>query len=65
MLGKCVFAALIRGRGISTEHPAGSSGFQGVEVKTANPEFRVKARKGYSYGPGEATRSAAAGTGPG
>jgi VWFA-related protein len=34
-----------------SEHPAGSSGFQTVEVKTANPELRVKARKGYSYGP--------------
>ncbi len=34
-----------------SEHPAGSAGFQTVEVKTANPEFRVKARKGYSYGP--------------
>jgi VWFA-related protein len=34
-----------------SEHPAGSSGFQSVEVKTANPELRVKARKGYSYGP--------------
>jgi VWFA-related protein len=34
-----------------SEHPAGSSGFQNVEVKTVNPELRVKARKGYSYGP--------------
>jgi VWFA-related protein len=34
-----------------SEHPAGSSGFQKVEVKTVNPEFRVKPRMGYSYGP--------------
>jgi VWFA-related protein len=34
-----------------SEHPAGSKGFQAVEVKTVNPEFRVKARKGYSYSP--------------
>jgi VWFA-related protein len=33
-----------------SEHPAGSSGFQKVEVKTVNPEFRVKAREGYSWG---------------
>jgi VWFA-related protein len=33
-----------------SEHPAGSSGFQRVEVKTANPELRVKAREGYSWG---------------
>jgi VWFA-related protein len=37
-----------------SEHPGGSAGFQSVEVKTANPEFRVKARKGYSYGPAPA-----------
>ncbi|HEX4963382.1 MAG TPA: VWA domain-containing protein [Thermoanaerobaculia bacterium] len=30
--------------------PAGKSGFQEVDVKTTNPEFRVKARKGYDYG---------------
>jgi len=30
--------------------PAGKSGFQEVEVKTTNPEFRIKARKGYEYG---------------
>jgi VWFA-related protein len=34
-----------------SQHPAGSSGYQRVEVKTVNPEFRVKARQGYSYGP--------------
>jgi VWFA-related protein len=44
-----------------SEHPAGSSGFQGVEVKAANPEFRVKARKGYSYGPAATNVAAKAG----
>jgi VWFA-related protein len=34
----------------SSEQPAGKSGFQEVEVKTTNPEFRVKARRGYEYG---------------
>lgn len=34
----------------TSEQPAGKSGFQEVEVKTANPEFRVKARRGYEYG---------------
>jgi VWFA-related protein len=33
-----------------SEHPAGANGFQSVDVKTANPEFRVKTRKGYEYG---------------
>jgi VWFA-related protein len=33
-----------------SEQPAGKSGFQNVTVTTANPEFRVKARKGYEYG---------------
>jgi VWFA-related protein len=33
-----------------SEQPAGESGFQEVEVKTANPDFRVRARKGYDYG---------------
>jgi VWFA-related protein len=36
------------------EHPAGTAGFQSVDVKTANPEFRVKTRKGYEYTPGPA-----------
>jgi VWFA-related protein len=31
-------------------HPADKSGFQKVEVKTTNPEFRIKAREGYEYG---------------
>ncbi len=30
--------------------PAGKSGFQEVDVKTTNPEFKLKARKGYGYG---------------
>jgi VWFA-related protein len=34
----------------SSEQPAGKSGFQNVTVTTTNPEFRVKARKGYEYG---------------
>jgi VWFA-related protein len=33
-----------------SEQPAGKSGFQNVTVPTTNPEFRVKARKGYEYG---------------
>lgn len=33
-----------------SEHPAGKRGFQEVEVDTTNPEFRVRARKGYEYG---------------
>ena len=33
-----------------SDQPAGKSGFQEVEVKTTNPEFRVRARKGYDYG---------------
>jgi len=31
-------------------HPRGSSGFQKVKVSLTNPEMRVKARTGYSYG---------------
>ena len=31
-------------------HPRGTSGFQNVKVSLTNPEFRVKARTGYSYG---------------
>jgi VWFA-related protein len=33
------------------EHPAGQSGFQPVQVRTTNPELKVRARKGYYYGP--------------
>jgi VWFA-related protein len=32
------------------ERPAGQRGFQEVEVDTTNPEFRVRARKGYAFG---------------
>lgn len=31
-------------------HPRGSSGFQKVKVSLTNPEMRVKARTGYSFG---------------
>jgi VWFA-related protein len=34
-----------------SEHPAGKSGYQEVQVKTTNPEFKVTARKGYNFGP--------------
>jgi VWFA-related protein len=34
----------------SSEQPAGKSGFQEVAVRLTNPEFRVKARRGYEYG---------------
>lgn len=33
-----------------SEKPAGEKGFQEVSVKTSNPEFRIRARKGYDYG---------------
>jgi VWFA-related protein len=33
-----------------TERPTGASGYQEVQVKTANPEFKVRARKGYEFG---------------
>lgn len=33
-----------------SEKPADAEGYQKVEVKLANPEFKVKAREGYSYG---------------
>jgi VWFA-related protein len=33
-----------------SEKPAGEKGFQEVRVKTGNPEFRIRARKGYDYG---------------
>ncbi len=33
-----------------SEKPAGKEGFQKVDVKLANPEFKVKAREGYTYG---------------
>lgn len=31
-------------------HPRGTAGFQKVKVSLTNPEFRVKARTGYSFG---------------
>jgi VWFA-related protein len=34
----------------STERPTGASGYQEVQVKAANPEFKVRARKGYEFG---------------
>lgn len=39
-----------------SEQPAGKRGFQEVEVDTTNPEFRVRARKGYAYGEGQTGR---------
>ena len=33
-----------------TRHPQGASGFQKVSLKLRNPDFRVRARQGYSYG---------------
>ncbi len=33
-----------------SERPTGAEGFQKVQVKLTNPEFRVKAREGYTYG---------------
>lgn len=38
------------------EHPAGRNGFQEVEVDTTNPEFKVRARKGYEFGEQKASR---------
>lgn len=35
----------------SSRHPAGSEGYREVSVKTRNPEFRVRAREGYKFGP--------------
>jgi VWFA-related protein len=34
----------------SSEAPAGESGYREVSVKTVNPNFVVRARKGYSFG---------------
>jgi VWFA-related protein len=33
-----------------TRHPRGASGFQKVSLKLRNPDFRVRARQGYSFG---------------
>ena len=38
------------------EHPAGRNGFQEVEVDTTNPEFKVRARKGYEFGEQKASK---------
>jgi VWFA-related protein len=32
-----------------SEHPAGKSGFQKVQVTATNPEFKVRTREGYTY----------------
>jgi VWFA-related protein len=34
----------------TARHPAGKSGFQDVQVQVKNPDFKVRARKGYLYG---------------
>lgn len=39
-----------------SEHPAAKSGFQKVEVDTANPQFRIRTREGYTYGSSGAGR---------
>ena len=31
-------------------HPTGETGYRDVKVSTRNPEFRVKARRGYRFG---------------
>lgn len=33
-----------------SRHPAGTSGYREVSVRTVNPEFRVRSRSGYRYG---------------
>jgi len=33
-----------------SRHPEGESGYQEVTVRTANPDFRVRAREGYRWG---------------
>ena len=32
------------------EHPSGENGYRDVKVRVKNPEFRVRARKGYRFG---------------
>ena len=34
----------------SAQHPAGDHGYREVQVRTVNPTFKVRARKGYRYG---------------
>jgi VWFA-related protein len=36
-----------------SRHPAGESGYQEIEVRAVNPEFRVRSRGGYRYGGAE------------
>ncbi|HTQ79411.1 MAG TPA: VWA domain-containing protein [Thermoanaerobaculia bacterium] len=38
-------------------HPGEKAGFQKVEVKASNPEFRVRTRQGYKFGEPEADKS--------
>lgn len=33
-----------------SEHPAGEAGYRKVKVETRNPDFKVRARKGYRFG---------------
>jgi hypothetical protein len=39
-------------------HPRGEAGFQEVEVDTADPQLRVRARGGYAYGSSGAAEAA-------
>ena len=34
----------------TTQKPKGTTGFQKVQVTVKNPDFKVRAREGYSYG---------------
>ena len=34
----------------SAQHPVGDEGYREVQVRTVNPTFKVRARKGYRYG---------------
>ncbi len=42
-----------------SEHPAGSAGFQQVQVTTANPDLKLRTRKGYAWAPTAAGTPAA------
>jgi VWFA-related protein len=39
-----------------SQRPRGASGYQKVQVRTANPQFQVKSREGYVYGEGPVRR---------
>jgi VWFA-related protein len=39
-----------------SRHPQGESGYQKVQVRTKNSQFRVKTREGYIYGSGNFDR---------